>query len=192
MNKALIILLFLVIGCVPVKQQNVKTNDEQFTSFIEQQVAMNQDERQQMSMSQNNKQFYHLRVNAIPSNSIIKVMNIKPKYQNNMSLPQGKYDILVEKDGYKPERQWIEIRDGDITLNVTLQKAMKSFYRKSIGKYKTESYQRKPEKLGCSPKKSCGTVTSCEEAYFHLKNCGNRRMDKDKDGIPCESICSGG
>lgn len=36
--------------------------------------------------------------------------------------------------------------------------------------------------------KTCGKMNSCEQAYQALE-CGNRRLDKDKDGIPCESIC---
>jgi len=41
----------------------------------------------------------------------------------------------------------------------------------------------------CSPRKNCGQMSSCEEARFHLEQCGNTRLDRDKDGIPCESIC---
>ncbi|WP_312958819.1 thermonuclease family protein [Stutzerimonas nitrititolerans] len=47
----------------------------------------------------------------------------------------------------------------------------------------------KSAKYSCSPRKTCGQMTSCEEARFHLKQCGNRRLDRDNDGIPCESIC---
>lgn len=37
----------------------------------------------------------------------------------------------------------------------------------------------------------CGQMTSCEQAKQALK-CGNTRLDRDKDGVPCESICPGG
>ena len=40
-------------------------------------------------------------------------------------------------------------------------------------------------------KKTCGQMSSCEEAKFQLA-CGNTRLDGDKDGVPCESICPGG
>ncbi|TFH84777.1 endonuclease [Billgrantia azerbaijanica] len=43
--------------------------------------------------------------------------------------------------------------------------------------------------FSCSPRKTCGTMASCEEAMFHLQQCGNGRLDRDNDGIPCESIC---
>lgn len=44
----------------------------------------------------------------------------------------------------------------------------------------------------CSPKKNCGDMSSCAEARFHLNSCGRRGLDRDKDGVPCESICPGG
>lgn len=41
----------------------------------------------------------------------------------------------------------------------------------------------------CSGKRYCKQMESCEEAYFYLNHCGLKRLDRDKDGIPCESIC---
>jgi len=41
----------------------------------------------------------------------------------------------------------------------------------------------------CGGKTKCGQMTSCAEAYFYLNQCGLTRLDSDKDGIPCESIC---
>ncbi|WP_278249288.1 excalibur calcium-binding domain-containing protein [Azotobacter chroococcum] len=41
----------------------------------------------------------------------------------------------------------------------------------------------------CSAKKTCGQMASCEEAKFHLNECGNGRLDQDGDGVPCEAIC---
>lgn len=37
----------------------------------------------------------------------------------------------------------------------------------------------------------CGQMASCEQAKLALE-CGNTRLDRDKDGVPCESICPGG
>jgi len=42
----------------------------------------------------------------------------------------------------------------------------------------------------CNCSKVCGAMTSCEEAYFQLNNCGCSKRDGDSDGIPCEEICS--
>lgn len=37
----------------------------------------------------------------------------------------------------------------------------------------------------------CGQMVSCEQAKQALK-CGHKQLDRDKDGVPCESICPGG
>ncbi len=29
----------------------------------------------------------------------------------------------------------------------------------------------------------------CEEAKFYLTQCGLTRLDRDGDGVPCESLC---
>ncbi|MGP4904770.1 excalibur calcium-binding domain-containing protein [Psychrobacter faecalis] len=39
--------------------------------------------------------------------------------------------------------------------------------------------------------RTCGEMVSCEQAKQALK-CGNTKLDRDKDGVPCESICPGG
>lgn len=41
----------------------------------------------------------------------------------------------------------------------------------------------------CSVRKTCGQMSSCAEAEFHLSECGNGRLDRDNDGVPCESLC---
>lgn len=41
----------------------------------------------------------------------------------------------------------------------------------------------------CGTKTTCGQMSSCEEARFYLNQCGLTRLDGDKDGTPCESLC---
>ena len=41
----------------------------------------------------------------------------------------------------------------------------------------------------CGEKRTCGEMTSCEEARFYLTQCGVSRLDGDKDGTPCEALC---
>jgi hypothetical protein len=43
----------------------------------------------------------------------------------------------------------------------------------------------------CGGKRRCGQMTSCEEARFYLSSCGVRSLDRDGDGVPCESLCGG-
>lgn len=45
--------------------------------------------------------------------------------------------------------------------------------------------------MQCTGKRRCGDMLSCEEARFYLSNCGVRSLDRDGDGVPCESLCGG-
>lgn len=42
----------------------------------------------------------------------------------------------------------------------------------------------------CAGKRTCGQMANCQEAYFYLNTCGVGSLDRDKDGIPCETICN--
>jgi len=44
----------------------------------------------------------------------------------------------------------------------------------------------------CDCSKTCSEMSSCEEAYYQLNECGCSARDGDDDGVPCESICPGG
>ncbi|RUM59367.1 MAG: hypothetical protein DSY66_05010 [Persephonella sp.] len=41
----------------------------------------------------------------------------------------------------------------------------------------------------CDLKKYCSQMESCEEAKFYLYKCGLKKLDRDKDGVPCEKLC---
>ena len=45
--------------------------------------------------------------------------------------------------------------------------------------------------FSCTPSKTCSRMETCEEALYHLTVCGNKRLDGDGDGIPCQSLCGG-
>lgn len=51
--------------------------------------------------------------------------------------------------------------------------------------------EARSENRACGSKRVCGEMASCEEAYFHLRECGLSRLDGDGDGVPCEAICRG-
>jgi len=38
-------------------------------------------------------------------------------------------------------------------------------------------------------KKYCSQMSSCEEARDYLSRCGNKMLDGDGDGVPCEKLC---
>jgi endonuclease YncB( thermonuclease family) len=41
----------------------------------------------------------------------------------------------------------------------------------------------------CGTKRYCSQMNSCDEAKYFYTQCGVSRLDRDKDGIPCESLC---
>lgn len=46
------------------------------------------------------------------------------------------------------------------------------------------------QKFSCSTvARYCKDMGSCEEAEFALEQCGMSKLDRDKDGIPCENVC---
>nr|DAR42463.1 MAG TPA: nuclease-like protein [Caudoviricetes sp.] len=44
----------------------------------------------------------------------------------------------------------------------------------------------------CGSKRFCKQMASCDEAKFYLQQCGLKQLDRDSDGVPCETICPGG
>lgn len=46
-----------------------------------------------------------------------------------------------------------------------------------------------PSGAQCGAKSTCGQMTSCAEARHYLDDCGLSKLDRDHDGIPCESLC---
>ena len=42
---------------------------------------------------------------------------------------------------------------------------------------------------GSCAKRLCGQMTDCADARFHLEHCGVSSLDRDRDGVPCESLC---
>lgn len=43
----------------------------------------------------------------------------------------------------------------------------------------------------CRGKRFCSEMESCEEAEFFLATCRMSQLDRDGDGVPCESLCGG-
>jgi endonuclease YncB( thermonuclease family) len=41
----------------------------------------------------------------------------------------------------------------------------------------------------CGKKRYCKEMTSCAEAIYFLQTCGVSSLDRDGDGVPCESLC---
>lgn len=43
--------------------------------------------------------------------------------------------------------------------------------------------------FACGAKRYCTEMASCAEARFHMSQCGLSRLDRDGDGVPCETLC---
>ena len=41
----------------------------------------------------------------------------------------------------------------------------------------------------CGSKRYCKQMANCAEATYYYRECGLDRLDRDKDGIPCETKC---
>lgn len=48
---------------------------------------------------------------------------------------------------------------------------------------------KQTHRFTCGKKRYCSQMSSCEEAMFYFHKCGLKRLDRDKDGVPCESLC---
>lgn len=75
-----------------------------------------------------------------------------------------------EADIIEPE-QWRKHRNLQLAVNQAQSNSSKT----SLSK--------------CGTKRYCKQMASCKEAYYFLNKCGLNRLDGDKDGIPCESLC---
>lgn len=51
---------------------------------------------------------------------------------------------------------------------------------------------KKSKKPGGCTKRTCRQMKSCAEAKYHFKQCGIKKLDRDRDGVPCENLCPGG
>lgn len=49
--------------------------------------------------------------------------------------------------------------------------------------------QPQTNNFSCAGKKKCSDLKSCDEAKFQLKNCGQKHLDGDRDGTPCNRLC---
>lgn len=57
------------------------------------------------------------------------------------------------------------------------------------GKNTNQQESKTTAQQECGLKRTCKQMTSCAEAKFYLTKCGVSSLDKDGDGIPCESLC---
>ena len=89
-----------------------------------------------------------------------------------------------------------EVKSGDERTLAKNKFSLSTNHRstKPIAPSSSENVRPKPRSsssgFDCAGKSTCGQMTSCAEARFYLNSCGVRKLDRDGDGIPCESICN--
>ena len=60
-----------------------------------------------------------LTVITTPDDARVRIMNIKPVYEDGIELNEGKYDIEVTKPGYLTYRKWVNV-DKKTILTIEL------------------------------------------------------------------------
>ncbi len=126
---ALSVFILLLQGCLAEKPVAVVKTDTQVQETTQAQPPVKEQKQAKLT------QHYTLQVNA-PKNARVRVLNIKPRYHDNMMLEMGKYHIEVTKKGYQKYKKWI-LLENNLVLNVKLQ-LNKNPYDTSYFKYVTK------------------------------------------------------
>ncbi len=74
------------------------------------------------SVAKNESKSGRIFVSPSPTNSRVRILNIKPKYEHGIKLTSGKYHIEVSATGYQTSQKWISLGDEEIKkLNINLE-----------------------------------------------------------------------
>ncbi|MCK5896698.1 MAG: endonuclease [Cocleimonas sp.] len=104
-----------------------------------------------------------------------------------------KYGIRISKKQTKLFNAWDKTDpvDNQEKLRNKLINKVQGNYNKYVSvEKKMKASNTNKSGFECGSKKYCKDMVSCSEAKFYLYNCGLSKLDRDKDGIPCESICN--
>ena len=78
-------------------------------------------DRKSMVGDNGHKEEYHLTINTTPLNATVQILNIQPRYRDDMLLKKGLYKIRVFANGYKEQRFNITLKK-DTQHNIVLEK----------------------------------------------------------------------
>ncbi|NHQ86825.1 nuclease [Iodobacter sp. HSC-16F04] len=56
-------------------------------------------------------------------------------------------------------------------------------------KLSSSTVSTSPSLSSCGVKQYCKEMSSCAEAQMYLTKCGRTKLDRDRDGVACESLC---
>ena len=107
-----------------------------------------------------------------------KVSKVKTKQEKVDILRENDHQSLrmVIKSSFDPNIEWA-LPEGERIAPWQWRRGKRSIENES-----KLSFQ-------CESKTTCRQMQNCAEARYYLINCGLTRLDGDKDGVPCESIC---
>lgn len=124
-----------------------------------------------LTLSQQDINIYRAWHNSDPvSDNELRIHNKKAKFQGNENpFVTGKKD---PRD-YKNKTKQLEIEEESENKLLDVISTNNNFQNNN----------------SCGSKKYCKDMSSCEEAKFYLNSCGLSNLDRNKDGVPCESLC---
>ncbi len=97
--------------------------------------------------------------------SQVRILNPDVK-ENGFILKPNTYEVLITYDNSEFKKQ-VDIIDEDVTLYVSFIEVTPELRRSN----------------------SCKNMKNCAQAYYQFEQRGDRGLDRDDDGIPCENIC---
>ncbi len=109
-----------------------------------------------------------------PSDARVRIMNIQPRYRPGMDLQPGRYDIQVSKPGYATYRKWVDLRQEDRLLEVSLRSAVPGLTAVPSGEVHVGRYSTLAPVSVSSPP----AVTQASSAPVHAKAADQALLDR--------------
>jgi endonuclease YncB( thermonuclease family) len=99
------------------------------------------------------------------------------------------YAQVYDKGTFSKKREYIEYEDTAREKKLGIWGDQCAVNEEADTQKNTENEPVDNLNASCQLKPYCTQLNSCEEAKYYLNTCGLLRLDQDKDGIPCESLC---
>lgn len=88
-----------------------------YQRYLQPIVLKNEDVTLEVNLQQT---AFPLTVTVTPTDAQIRILNLLEKFEQNMLLSRGKYEVEVRKPGYVTQRQVIEVKEQAVNLTVDL------------------------------------------------------------------------
>lgn len=152
-----------------------KEATEKLTNLVEnKEVSLEPDE------SQEDKDIY---------DRLLRYIFIDGSLINQKMIEDGLAKEYTYKTAYKYQTEFKEAQAQSKENKIGIWS--QDFYPTTIPTKKVvkETSTQTNSSFVCNCAKTCTEISSCEEAYYQLNNCGCSKRDADDDGVPCESLC---